>query len=70
MPKYFVSAILPTQRIGAMQFEAANDIEMREKAETMCPYRACFKSYVIDEFDEGTPIDEFLPESKMDELGY
>ncbi len=70
MAKYFISAILPGQKqLGAMQFEASSDEACKKKAETLCPSRAVFRSYQVEEFDD-LPIDEFISSEKLKALGY
>lgn len=66
---YFISCIQQKQQIGAMQFECEEN-EFQKKSEDMCPERCNFRAYGIEEFDAGMPIDEFVPMSKMKELGY
>ena len=67
--KYFISCINECHQLGAMQFESNVD-EYQKKAETLCPEKAIFKAYVIDEFEKNMPISEFVSSSKMKELGY
>lgn len=69
MEKYFVSCIDPDKKVGAMQFECEPD-EVEEKSEKLCPQLANFRAYPVTQFDEKMPIDEFVPSSKMKELGY
>jgi hypothetical protein len=68
--KFFVSAIIPgSHQLGVMQFEAENDEECRQKAENLCPQRAHFQSYELQEFDD-LPIGEFISADKLHSLGY
>lgn len=70
MIKYFISCAVPGRQLGAIQIEAKDQEESQTKAEALCPERAMFRSYVIEEFDKDMPIDEFVPTAKMKELGY
>lgn len=67
--KYFISCITPKKQLGAIQFEADED-DVQRKSEEMCPEPAMFRSYELVEFEDGMPVDEFVPVSKMKELGY
>ena len=68
--KYFVSCALPGKQLGLMQFEASSQAEMQETAEKLSPYKCFFRSYAIEEFDQGLPVGEFVSAAKAKELGY
>jgi hypothetical protein len=69
--KFFVSAIIPgVQQVGAMQFEAANEAECQQISESLCPTRAAFRAYELQEFEEGLPVGTFVEAKQLKELGY
>jgi len=67
--KYFISCINQTKQLGAMQFEAEEG-EFQKKSEDMCPKETSFRAYIVDDFDESMPINEFVPIAKLKKLGY
>ncbi len=67
--KYFISCVQPDRQLGAIQFEC-DESEVQDKSKAMCPEPAIFRAYEVAEFDEGIPLDEFVPADKMKELGY
>jgi len=67
--KWFVSAIIPNERqVGMMQFEST-ETEHQNKAEELCPVRAEFRAYKIQEFED-FPIEEFIDCISAKKLGY
>lgn len=70
LKKYFVSAIIPgVKQLGLMQFEATEE-NYQAKAEELCPEKAEFRAYEVEEFDEGIPIGKFVDAVTAKKLGY
>ena len=67
--KYFISCIDEEKQVGAMQLEA-DENEYQKVAEQLCPQRAIFRAYEIQEFESDMPVSQFVSVSKMKELGY
>lgn len=67
--KWFISAITPKKQVGIMQFEAT-EAEYKNIAERLCPVRAEFRAYQIEEFEDGLPIGQFVDAASAKLLGY
>jgi len=70
MPKYFVSCIIPSKQLGAIQLEAEDEAELKPIVEEMAPERCAFRAYVVDNFDEEIPIGEFVDAKTLKQNGY
>jgi len=69
MKKWFISAIIPNVgQVGIMQFEAT-EAEYQGKAEKLCPVRAEFRAYNIEEFED-FPTGQFIDSDSAKKLGY
>lgn len=67
--KWFISAIIPNVgQVGMMQFEAT-EAEYQDKAEGLCPLKAEFRAYNIQEFED-FPVGEFIDCNAAKKLGY
>jgi len=68
--KYFISCAIPNRKLGIIQLEADTFEDMRDRVEKLCPYRAEFKPYSLEEFEDNLPVGEFVPMAKLKLLGY